>query len=57
MADNKLLKYANDLGLVSDGYDEPILELTSDYCGEVCNNFMFFFSGLSINYSKQKNNS
>ncbi|MFC2017442.1 hypothetical protein ACFLUD_03415 [Chloroflexota bacterium] len=53
---DKLLKYANELGLVSSAYDEPILELTRDYCNEVCDDFMFFFSGLSINYSSRRKN-
>jgi len=51
---DKLLPYATDKGLISDGFDEPILELNREYCDEVLNTFTFFFSDLSINYSSKR---
>ncbi|MFC2066773.1 hypothetical protein ACFLUO_06965 [Chloroflexota bacterium] len=50
---DKLIQYAGDKGLLPDGYDEPMLELNRDYCDEVLNTFIFFFSNLSINYSSK----
>ncbi len=50
---NKLLRYASDKGITTDDYDETMLELNRDYCNEVLNTYIFFFSDLSINYSSK----
>ena len=50
---DQLLPYASDKGLLSDGLDEPILELNREYCDEALDDFMFFFADLSINYSRK----